>query len=863
METGRQFDNEALVGAVFADRYRVTRLLSEGANTVIFDADDLDSQRPVTIKVVQPGLAVSASFRDRFDRTIRGVAALSHPNIAAIFDWGVARLGPDPTVYVATERLTAGSLRDLYDRGRRLSPSQALAVGLEACRGLDHAHRRGFVHGELTPSKLVFGDDRRLRIVDFGLAALLGERQWEDPSSLSTHVARYASPEQALSLPIDGTTDVYALCLTLVEGVTGQLPFAADSTVATLAARVGKLMPVSADLGPLASVLERAGRPEAHERSSAAQFGRSLVQAAEKLPRPEPLPLLATGLFETPPETLRDPDDPTGGVTRGQPADLRIVVSDEVAGPTGETDSEPPVEAAGGGAIGAGVVVAGAGAVGPGGVDVGDGVDAEDAVGGGGGSGDAGADDALLVLGPMTGPVPSGAAAASLGPPPGAVTAEEVETVPGAGDQGPVAGDPSEGRGGGSGLPEDAEVESAPLESAPAEAAPIDLDLVVLDVDDPAPSGPLPAVAGPAAPTPTPVPTVAGPDGSRTVPVPTAAGPETSPTIPVPTAVIPEAPSDAGGAPGDEGRRRRRGRGVVAVVVVPLLVLAALVATVFVAVQVFSTPSYDVPDLVGLEQDVALLQIIDFEWDLQIDTERSDDEPRADHVIRTVPAADERLARGEPFLLVVSEGPLLRTLPELTDLNVVEAVTRLEDLAIVAITVERFDEVVPLGRVIGWSVVGAPDLGAGAEVEPGVEIELVASLGPEPRVVPDFEGAELSTVVTSLAQLGLVLAIPEEVFDDDVPAGSVIAQEPAAGAELERGGEVSVVISLGPDLVPVPDVVGLPFPEAFRLVVEAGLEPILWFGATDGEVFQLSVDGELVSPGTLLRRGSQLGLSAI
>ena len=75
-------------------------------------------------------------------------------------------------------------------------------------------------------------------------------------------------------------------------------------------------MPVSADLGPLASVLERAGRPDAAERATAAEFGKGLLQAAAKLPRPEPLPLLSTGLFDTPAEQLRNPDDPTGGVIR-------------------------------------------------------------------------------------------------------------------------------------------------------------------------------------------------------------------------------------------------------------------------------------------------------------------------------------------------------------------------------------------------------------------------------------------------------------------------------------------------------------------------------------------------------------------
>ena len=140
----------------------------------MFDARDDESGRTVTLKLVRPKLAASPSFRERFDESMRGVAALSHPNIAAVYDWGIARVGDMSTAYVVNEHLTGGSLRDMFDRGRRLSPSQALAVGLDVCRALDHAHRRGFVHTELSPSKIVFGDDRRLRVIDFGLAQLAG-----------------------------------------------------------------------------------------------------------------------------------------------------------------------------------------------------------------------------------------------------------------------------------------------------------------------------------------------------------------------------------------------------------------------------------------------------------------------------------------------------------------------------------------------------------------------------------------------------------------------------------------------------------------------------------------------------------------
>ena len=252
---------------------------------------------------------------------MKAMSTLSHPNLAAVYDWGEEEIGKRTTVYAVVEYLAGGSLRDLFDRGRLLDPSQALVVGLEACRGLDFAHHKGLVHTELTPSKLVFGDDRRLRIVDFGLARLLGAHDWSEPATVATHVARYASPEQALAQPVDGKTDVYSLALILVEAVTGTVPFAARSTVATLSARVGRLMPVSADLGPLASVLERAGRPEPDERSTAAELGRALVAGGREPAPPgaDPDPR-HRAVFDDDPSKLRRPNDPTGGVHRPEDA---------------------------------------------------------------------------------------------------------------------------------------------------------------------------------------------------------------------------------------------------------------------------------------------------------------------------------------------------------------------------------------------------------------------------------------------------------------------------------------------------------------------------------------------------------------
>ena len=292
---------DGLVGQTLAGRYVVETVVSAGAYTIITVALDQTTKQPVTVKIVRPEVVDREGFDARFRRCCELSAALTHPNIASVTDFGeidfpIGEPGRSTWFWVA-EYLAGGSLRDLLDRGRMLQPSQALVVGLEACRALDVAHQRGIVHTEITPSKLVFGEDRRLRIVDFALAELLGEETWENPANVPTHVARYASPEQALGMEVDAKTDVYALSLSLIEAVTGAVPFAGDSTNSTLALRVGKLMPVSADLGSLAAVLERAGRPDSEDRSTAAEFGRGLVQAAAKLPRPEPIPLIATGLF--------------------------------------------------------------------------------------------------------------------------------------------------------------------------------------------------------------------------------------------------------------------------------------------------------------------------------------------------------------------------------------------------------------------------------------------------------------------------------------------------------------------------------------------------------------------------------------
>jgi serine/threonine-protein kinase len=276
------------IGRVLGGRYRLITALGTGASAHVYLADDVTLHRRVAIKVLHPALAGDEAFLKRFRAEARAVAALNHPNILQVYDWGEE--GGEP--YLVLEYLAGGSLREVYDTGVLLTPEQAVQVGLQATAGLEYAHRRGLIHRDIKPANLLFDADRRLRIADFGLARALAEAAWTEPEGAILGTARYAAPEQVEGWVLDGKADVYGLALVLYEGVTGEAPFIGDTTVATLMARMNALLPEHEALGPLNDVLAWAAAPEPSERYDAAQFSIRLQALAVALPTPAPLPIV-------------------------------------------------------------------------------------------------------------------------------------------------------------------------------------------------------------------------------------------------------------------------------------------------------------------------------------------------------------------------------------------------------------------------------------------------------------------------------------------------------------------------------------------------------------------------------------------
>jgi serine/threonine-protein kinase len=275
------------VGRVLIDRYRLTRPLGTGASAHVYVAEDVTLRRRVAVKLLHPALADDEAFLRRFQAEARVVAALRHPNIVRVYDWGNDHGSP----FLVMELLAGGSLRGLLDRGQLLSPAQATRIGTDAARALDYAHRRGLVHRDVKPANLLFDEDGQVSVADFGLARALAEATWTEPVGAMLGTARYAAPEQIGGGPLDGKADVYSLALVLVESVSGKVPFAADTTIGTLMARVDKDLPVPDGLGPLAAAIAAAGTADPEVRHDAAALAAALTAVARQLPAPGPLTL--------------------------------------------------------------------------------------------------------------------------------------------------------------------------------------------------------------------------------------------------------------------------------------------------------------------------------------------------------------------------------------------------------------------------------------------------------------------------------------------------------------------------------------------------------------------------------------------
>jgi eukaryotic-like serine/threonine-protein kinase len=202
-------------------RYRLERQLGHGSMGEVWLAVDLELERPVALKLLAPD-----ADRARFEREARAVAALGHPNVTRLYDYGESEGRP----YIALEYVPGGTLEDRLSAGRPLQDEDTAAIATQLAAGLAHAHQHGLVHRDLKPANVLFDDEGRPKIADFGIAWIGGAPTLTDAGTV-LGTAAYISPEHAAGEPATMASDVYSFGVILFRMLTGRLPFEADSAL--------------------------------------------------------------------------------------------------------------------------------------------------------------------------------------------------------------------------------------------------------------------------------------------------------------------------------------------------------------------------------------------------------------------------------------------------------------------------------------------------------------------------------------------------------------------------------------------------------------------------------------------------------
>jgi TolB-like protein len=222
--------------------YEVIAPLGAGGMGEVYRARDKKLDRDVAVKVLPQSVAADPDTLARFEREAKAVAALSHPNILAIHDFG----NQGGVAYAVMELLEGETLRGKLDAGS-ITQKQAVDYALQVAKGLSAAHEKGIVHRDLKPENLFVSRDGHLKILDFGLAkrvepvapgretsAPTGSGHTEPGTVMGT--VGYMSPEQVKGFPVDHRSDIFSFGAILYELLSGQKAFRRDTSAETIAA---------------------------------------------------------------------------------------------------------------------------------------------------------------------------------------------------------------------------------------------------------------------------------------------------------------------------------------------------------------------------------------------------------------------------------------------------------------------------------------------------------------------------------------------------------------------------------------------------------------------------------------------------
>ena len=265
-------------GMVLGGRYRLIRLAGEGGMAVVWEARDDVLARTVAVKVLAPEWAGDPESRERIRREAQAAAAIAHPNIAQVHDYGEAHEVP----YVVMEFVPGGTLLKRLGQGPQ-PPRFAMRVGAEVAAALAAAHTEGLVHRDVKPANVMLSTTGA-KVVDFGIAAAITPAGVGTDGEMVYGTPAFLAPERLLSDAVEPASDVYALGVLLHLILTGRSPWTIEDTTEMLSAHIyldpPPLPPIPGVPGYVIELVNRCLLKEPAMRPSAREAAALLARGA-------------------------------------------------------------------------------------------------------------------------------------------------------------------------------------------------------------------------------------------------------------------------------------------------------------------------------------------------------------------------------------------------------------------------------------------------------------------------------------------------------------------------------------------------------------------------------------------------------
>lgn len=263
---------DPLIGQTIGQSYELVELLGQGGMAVVYRGRHVLTDQDVAVKILPPDLAQQPDVRERFIAEARTLARLEHPNIVGLYNF----LQESGHLYIVMQFAEGETFDRIIAREGRVSVPDVVAVGIGTLEALCYAHEREVIHRDIKPSNIVIRGDGAIKVMDFGIAKILGSTKLTQTGQTMGTV-RYMSPEQVRGKNVDGRSDLYSLGVTLYEACTGRPPFDGETHfdimhkhLSTVPRRAAELVELPR---PLDEVLARALRKQPAERfQSAAEF---------------------------------------------------------------------------------------------------------------------------------------------------------------------------------------------------------------------------------------------------------------------------------------------------------------------------------------------------------------------------------------------------------------------------------------------------------------------------------------------------------------------------------------------------------------------------------------------------------------